>query len=536
MRDIHCTLPPSLSLSLSLSIQFNSINSNLRSNLSADGLEAVSVEILKPKSKPFVITACYRPPSAEDVVLDELEKFVATVDAEDKEFILMGDLNCNMLANNSDHSTSELTSICENYQLQQLIKSPTRITECTSTLIDLILTNMPSRIVTSGVIHIGISNHSLVYTVRKFSIAKKYKPKYITTRQFKNFRADEFREELKNVPWNVILTNKHNSNVMWNKWKETFLTIANNHAPIKTRRVRNKDSPWLTAQIRKQIIERDWLKKRAIKSGAIEHWTQYRSHRNKVNYAIKTAKSEYYKNQIKTNTNNPKGVWKTINQIMSRKTAEHTINEMKVDNETIANPDLISQAMNMHFSQVGPHLANNIPNASTSFESYIKPIRSSFQFPLIKFCTVLKLLSSLCTNKATGLDNISCRLAKEAAPVISDSLCLIYNTSINTGILPNDGKISKVFPVHKGDERTNPNNYRPISVISVVAKTFEKIIYHQLYSYLSINQLFNESQAGFRPGHSTQTTLLNATNDWYTNIIRQRLIELCCISRPKKGF
>ena len=134
----------------------NSMNTNLRPDLSADSLEAISVEILKPNSKPFIITACYRPPNAVDAVFDELDKIVATVDAEDKEFILMGDLNCNFLADNSDHSTSQLRSICEVYQLQQLINSPTRITESTSTLIDLILTNMPSRIVSYGVTHTGI--------------------------------------------------------------------------------------------------------------------------------------------------------------------------------------------------------------------------------------------------------------------------------------------------------------------------------------------------------------------------------------------
>ena len=222
------------------------------------------------------------------------------MDAEDKEFILMGDLNCNFLAYNSDHSTSQLRSICEVYQSPQLINSLTRITESTSTLIDLIRTVMPSRIVSSGVIHTGISDHSLVYAVRKFSIPRKNnKSKYITTRQFKKFKADEFKKDLKKAPWDTILNNhQDNPEVMWNKWKEIFLTIADNHAPLKTRRVRNKVSPWLTPQIRKHIIERDCLKKQAIKSGAVEHWKQYKSHRNKANNMIKMAKSEYYKNQI----------------------------------------------------------------------------------------------------------------------------------------------------------------------------------------------------------------------------------------------
>ena len=92
---------------------------------------------------------------------------------------------------------------------------------------------MPSRIVSSGVIHTGISDHSLVYAVRKFSIPRK-KSKYITTRQFKKFKVDELRKELKKAPWDTILNNhQDNPEVMWNKWKEIFLTIADNHAPLK---------------------------------------------------------------------------------------------------------------------------------------------------------------------------------------------------------------------------------------------------------------------------------------------------------------
>ena len=513
----------------------NSININLRSDLSTAKLEAISLEIIKPKSKPFIITAAYRPPSADVTVFDELAKIIETADFEDKEIILMGDLNCNLLTENPDHNVKQLNSICEIYQLQQLINSPTRITESSNTLIDIIITNMPSRIVTSGVIHIGISDHSLVYAVRKFSIPPKNKPKYLTSRQFKNFKSEKFRDELKNISWDTILMNINDPNEMWEKWKEIFLEIANKHAPIKTRRVRNKDSPWLTSQIRRLIIERDGLKKQAIKSGNINHWKLYKSHRNKAINAIKTAKSEYYKNQIKTNSNNPRAVWKTINQLMARKTTERTIDEILINNETITDPKLVSQTMNMHFAKVGPKLAANLPEANKTFDSYIKPSNSSFQIATIKSNTVLKLLTSLSTNKATGLDNISCRLAKEAAPVISDSLCVIFNRSINSGIFPSDWKIAKVSPVYKSEERNNPNNYRPISVISVIAKTFEKIIFDQLYNYLTINKLLNESQSGFRPRHSTLTALLNVTNDWYSNI-DDGLLNLVIFLDLKKAF
>ncbi len=94
----------------------------------------------------------------------------------------------------------------------------------------------------------------------------------------------------------------------------------------------------------------------------------------------------------------------------------------------------------------------------------------------------------------------------------------IFTASICTGIFPQEWKASRVSPVYKSGIRNNPSNYRPISVIPVVAKTFEKIVYGQLYEYLNSYHLLNPCQSGFRSLHSTLTALLEATNSWSVNI------------------
>ena len=108
----------------------------------------------------------------------------------------------------------------------------------------------------------------------------------------------------------------------------------------------------------------------------------------------------------------------------------------------------------------------------------------------------------------------SARLLKDAAPVIVSSLTFIINLSIRSGIFPDDWKIAKVTPIYKDENKTNPNNYRPISVLSAVAKLIERIIFDQFYSYLAEHNLLTESQSGFRPQHSTLSALLGAVNDW----------------------
>jgi len=158
----------------------------------------------------------------------------------------MGDLNCDLLSNNT--SDRQLRSACELFQLNQLIDGPTRITQHSRTLIDVVLTNTPDRIVQSGVIHIVISDHSLIYAVRKVAVPTNNKHN-ITFRSFKNFDENDFKRELESLPWDgfSILMNP---NDMWLKWKELFLSVANKHAPLKRKRLRNKSSPWLTIQLR----------------------------------------------------------------------------------------------------------------------------------------------------------------------------------------------------------------------------------------------------------------------------------------------
>ena len=104
---------------------------------------------------------------------------------ESKEHIIIGDLNCNYLSDRISTHLSQLQQLSLTYQFQQLINEPTRITPISSTLSDVVLTNEPSRIIKSGVVHLGLSDHSLVYAVRKFSIPSKNTHKHVTTCSFK---------------------------------------------------------------------------------------------------------------------------------------------------------------------------------------------------------------------------------------------------------------------------------------------------------------------------------------------------------------
>ena len=108
------------------------------------------------------------------------------VDSEQKDFYLLGDLNCNM-HNGSNHNSSTLSNILDIYGLSQLISEPTRITPTSSTLIDLWITSSPEKISKAGVAHLGISDHSLVFMTLKICYERTSSHRTIETRTFKKF-------------------------------------------------------------------------------------------------------------------------------------------------------------------------------------------------------------------------------------------------------------------------------------------------------------------------------------------------------------
>ena len=267
----------------------NRLTYSVRTDLNISNLENLCPEIRKPNSKPFIIVTWYRPPNSPNEVFSSLENLIGRLDSENVEFYLMGDMNCNM-ALMSDTNCRLLSDITNLYGLHQLINEPTRVTDTTSTLIDLIYTNYPDKVVCSGVCHVSISDHSLIFAYRKLSIgAVSKRHNVINYRSFKNFNRDQFRSDIASQNWNVLGTFQ-DPNDMWREWKIKFLNVVDTHALLRTKRVRSKRSPWITSELKKHMHERDIMKLKAIRSKNPQDWGEFKRLRNKVNSNIKIAK------------------------------------------------------------------------------------------------------------------------------------------------------------------------------------------------------------------------------------------------------
>ena len=147
--------------------------------------------------------------------------------------------------------------------------------------------------------------------------------------------------------------------------------------------------------------------------------------------------------------------------------------------------------------------------------------------------TLVLTISGLKNSNAQGCDKISLRFLKDSLPVTLSYITCIVNTSIVTGVFPVQWKHAIVVPIHKSGDVEDISNVRPISLLPILSKILEKVIYMQLKNYLECNVLLSNTQHGFRSNLSTETSLLTITKKIYENMDNKKLslLTLCDLSK-----
>ena len=168
------------------------------------------------------------------------------------EIICLGDNNADWTKNNG--LTSIFKDFAKSSNLAQLIETPTRITECSSSIIDLIFSNSSS-IIQSGSIFFGLSNHNLIFGVKKF-IRPKVNPKSISFRCFKIFDKNKFLADLINSDWTQFFysQNVDEATSIFNE-----IAISDKHAPVRQQKIKGNSVPWINEELLYATRERDYL-------------------------------------------------------------------------------------------------------------------------------------------------------------------------------------------------------------------------------------------------------------------------------------
>ena len=143
---------------------------------------------------------------------------------------------------------------------------------------------------------------------------------------------------------------------------------------------------------------------------------------------------------------------------------------------------------------------------------------ATFTFSEISEEEVISASHSFKTSFGSGTDNVSSFFIKTAAAIIAKHLAYIFNHSLYMGEFPSNWKIARVSPMYKEDSPDERSNYRPISVLPVLSRLFEKLVYNQLHKYLDRHKFLYKHQSGFRSIHSVVTCPLSNTSEWYLGL------------------
>ena len=317
------------------------INENIPSRLLKEhiipsNIEIMCVEINLRKQK-WVVVGIYRPPSMNvTYFLEHLSRVIDCYYKKYERVIVMGDFNI-------EPSEEPLDSFCNSFNLYNLVKDKTCF-KGTPKCYDLILTNCKHSFKNTEAITTGFSDfHKMTISVLKTQFIKS-EPILINYRDYKNFDANKFSHELK-----INLSYENSTNNNYNKFNSILREVLDKHAPIKKKSLRANNSPFMTKQLRKMIMNRSRYKNTFFKSKTIENWEIYRKARNECVKLTKKVKREYFQNLNIGSIIDSKKFWKTVKPHFSNKDKQHAKIILVEKDEIISDNNKVAEIMNDYF-------------------------------------------------------------------------------------------------------------------------------------------------------------------------------------------
>ena len=486
-------------------------------NISDQHCELQRIELCNGVQKNIVIYNVYRPPSGH--IEPFIEHLTHVCENEqnvvNKEIIFMGDFNINYTAKKQADS-KKLISWQNRLGLSQKIKSLTRVSKNSGSIIDLIFTNI-EHCSASGTIDLHISDHVPVYLIKKKEKDSRARICF-RGRTYVGYSKDLLSDEL-NGEVKTKFRNSLDPNECWDLMLEFLNSFLNRFCPLKTFRSKDNTPAWVTNDILILSKDRDSAWKLAKLTGNDEDWARARRLRNWANNAIKSAKSDFVTGELNDNVNNPKKFWRNIKDVLPDDSSGSINIANSLTNETLPKSQQ-AQVINDFFAGIGHKLASKFEAEEliNVNDFHVEPAGESLIVDHIDQVVVLKLIDTISVNKSSGIDNISSRVLKDFMILASREITHLYNLILDTGLFPTKWKIASVTPIPKVSTATNPSDLRPISILPVPGKLLEKFITQKIESYLEENRFFSECQYGFRKGKSTTGAMSTFLDDIICNL------------------
>ena len=432
---------------------------------------------VKDKEKTALYSCIYRTSYCDllEGETNKLETSIVKASALSRNIMLFGDFNCDLNATTPDKATSKLTTTMQEMNLHQSIKGATRIESGKPKLLDHIWAEeqMTENIEKTGICT-GISDHAGIYAFIRTSSTEEEK---VTCRNYKNYKKEQLCEDLstylENSEFQSLISSKE-INKATVCWIECLQRAIEKNAPMKTFTKRNDDKvPWFNEELKRLIERKNSMLQLWYLNRRNEDRTLYRKLKNQVNHLKRRLKSDHYSSKIEEYQKKPRMLWNLYKEITGNTKQMESIEPDFMDKEK-------ANEFNNFFATVGSKIQEKL---HIEVEEPELP-EKGFEFKEETEETIIKLIKRIRSDLATGNDNINARFIIDAAETITPSLTQLVNLSYKTNTFPDVMKEAIVRPIFKKEDKEKPEFYRPVSILPVVSKVFERSATNQLIEYL----------------------------------------------------
>ena len=408
---------------------------------------------------------------------------------------------------------SQIEDLTSFLGLTQLITEPTNFEPHKNpSCIDLIFTDQPNFVLDSGTRSSfdPLCHHQITYCSFNYKIPP---PPSFERKiwMYDKANVNLIRNSISRFPWEEHFRENQDVNWQVQSFNEKILNIMSNFIPNKTIKVIPREPPWIDKALKNMLNRQQRLYRNYKKHGfKPDDKSRVDVFRSECNMAIKKAKEGYLKklgDKLADPKTSQKSYWKIINRVMNRCRAP------KIP-PLLVNGTFVLDAM------------QKARNFITFFSNQCKPIVNDSSLPDLTYLTnhrlenipitkidILSQVRSLNINKSSGPDGISARMISISDESIVLPLKIIFSNILTTGIYPDVWKQANLTPIHKKGSKQLVSNYRPISLLPICSKLFERIVFKYLYNYLVSNDLITKNQSGFRPGDSTINQMIALVNE-----------------------
>ena len=302
----------------------------------------------------------------------------------------------------------------------------------------------------------------------------------------------------------------------WDSFVAIFIPVMDTHAPVRTVRIRNPSAPTVSDATKALMCRR---------RGALADFghgsSEYRDANRAVRSAIRRDSRDDVERRIRENGRN--AMWRLRPFVGGRRASREA-------------PSVSVEQLNRYFVSVGPRVAGDVAGLGEVPEVACRLPRvgaCALKLVPLSLSELRAVIFGMNSSSACGDDGISIHMFRLCFDAIGEVILHLVNSSITQSDVPQSWKHSLVHPILKSGDPCDPSNFRPISIVPVIAKIVERAVHQQLYSYLSENHLLSPNQHGFRPRHSTETALTSISDHILSACDHGEIALLCLLDLSK---